>query len=203
MKRALPLLSIAGAVIVTFAATNAFAADEPTPNERPLPSAATANPRNAVSLGLVSLANSGVTLEYERFCARPWLSVATAIGVRASGGGTDYDVLSTEFGGEARFWMFGKEAFSKFAGRAMVGPYLGARLDYGITRESSNGHAIGTSMSVGESLALGVRVAFLERIALTPSIGAGLRTDFDPHGKLAPWTRGEILRLGLNAGVMF
>jgi hypothetical protein len=187
-----------------FSSATADAAEPELANERPAAVAApTANPRNAVSLSIMSLANSGVSIEYERFCLRPWLSVATGLGVRSSGGGKDYDVVATDFAGEARLWLWGKDVFSKFAGRAMVGPYLGARLDYGITRESASGHVIGTSMSVGESLSFGIRLAFLERIALTPSIGAGLRTDFDPHGRLAAWTRGEILRLGLDAGVMF
>jgi hypothetical protein len=58
-------------------------------------------------------------------------------------------------------------------------------------------------MRVAESLSMGVRVVIAGRFEITPSYGIGIRTEFDPSGRLAPWTRPELLRLGLTAGVMF
>lgn len=159
-------------------------------------------PKNAISLEVFSLLNSGVTLQYERFLGPPRVSLATSLGVRSSGG-TDLDVLDTSFGVEGRIWFIGRAPFTKFRERAMVGPYMGVRLDYGITRVSDDTHTLGTEMRVAEGLMLGARIAIAEHFELTPAIGTGLRTEFDPRGRLAPWTRWEILRVGLTAGVMF
>ncbi len=160
-----------------------------------------APPRNALSLQLLSLVNSGVNMQYERLMA-PRFSFGPSIGFRKSGG-VDIDVLESSFGIESRYWLIGRESFSRFAGRAIVGPYLSARVDFGITRDTQSGHVLGTQMSVAEGMAIGMRFVFARRIELTPSAGLGLRTDFDPRGRLAPLWRGELGRFALYTGILF
>jgi hypothetical protein len=159
-------------------------------------------PKNVLSVQLMSLVNSGLAVQYERFLAPPRVSFVTGIGFRSSGG-PDIEVLETSFGAEGRVWLVGKAPFSKFEGPAMVGPYLGVRLDGGFTKVTDEGHVLGTSYRISESLMLGVRFSFARRFEATPSMGFGLRTDIDPRGDLAPWTRLELFRLGLTLGVMF
>jgi hypothetical protein len=178
----------------TLASAPAAAADPP-------PSAPSA-PRNAISIALPSLLNSGIALEYERFVGPPRFSFVTGLGIRSSGG-RQFDVVESAYGVEGRLWLWGRAPFSRFSERAMIGPYVGARFDYGITRVSSGGHVLGSGMRFAESLSIGVRVVIAGHVEITPSYGIGLRTEVDPRGRLAPWTRGEILRLGLTAGVMF
>ncbi len=158
-------------------------------------------PRNALSLQLISIVNSGVNVQYDRLMA-PNFSFGPSLGFRKSGG-ADIDVLESNFGIESRYWLIGREPFSRFDGRAMVGPYVSARIDFGITRDTQNGHVLGTQMSVAEGVALGMRFVIVRRFEVTPSAGFGLRTDFDPRGRLAPFWRGELGRFALLAGVMF
>jgi hypothetical protein len=174
-------------------------ADEPDVVQAPPPRQ---NPKNAVSVPLVGILNGAWAIQYERFFAPPRISFATSIGFRTSGG-HDFDTFEGTFGAEGRFWLIGKEVFSKFDGPAMVGPYIGIRTDVGMTKVSQNGHVLGTSMAISEALLIGVRLAFLRTIEITPNVGFGLRHEFDPSGRLAPWTRPELVRLGLNAGVLF
>ena len=180
-------------VVATLCAATCASAAEP---ER------VAIPMNAASLLLPSLTNGGVAVQYERFVAPPRLSIATSMGVRYSGG-KDYDVIESGFGGECRVWFDGRAPFTHFTGRAMVGPYLGFRVDFGLTHETYGGHVAGNAMRVAESVSLGYRFAVASRIEITPSLGAGLRTEIDPRGRLPAWTRGEILRMGVTAGVLF
>jgi hypothetical protein len=159
-------------------------------------------PKNALSIETVALLDSGFAVQYERFVLPPVFSAVTRMGVRASGG-DDFDVLESSFGAEGRFWLLGRAPFSRFDGRAMVGPFLGVGIDAGVVREWHRGHVIGTTLRVGQYGTIGVRFAFARRFELTPTFGAGFRTEVDARGRLAPWTRAELVRLGLGAGVLF
>jgi hypothetical protein len=161
-------------------------------------------PDNALSLQMVSLLNRGATIQYERFFAPPRLSLATSIGGRVSGG-NDYDVVETGYGIEAKLWLAGKVAFVRYTRPAMVGPYLGFRFDMGLSRVAAadDGRVVGTNMRFAESINIGVRFVFFERLELSPSFGFGLHTDVDPRGRLPAWSRGDILRLGLTVGAVF
>jgi hypothetical protein len=159
-------------------------------------------PRNALSLEIPSLFNAGLAIQYERFVLPPIFSVVTGAGMRRSGG-DEYDVLDVGFGAEGRFWLLGRAPFSRWDRRAMVGPYLALGLDFGIVREWHQGHVLGTTMRVGQHGSVGARFAILRRFEITPSLGAGLRTEIDARGRLAPWSRPELIRLGLTAGVLF
>jgi hypothetical protein len=185
-------------VLATMLAFSAQAEDSiDRPSLRPSPP-----PENVLSIQLVSLLANNVQLQYERFLRPPRVSFVTGLGFRSSGG-PETDVFESSFGVEGRIWLIGKAPFSRFERAAMVGPYIGVRLDSGLTKVSQDGHVLGTSIRISEAIMLGVRFAFAKRFELTPSLGGGLRTDIDPRGRLALWTRGEIFRLGLTAGVMF
>ena len=183
--------------LIVASAASASAAE----SERPMQRASSPAPLNAVSLQLVSLLNNGATFQYERLVAPP-LSVATSLGGRLSGG-AGYSVVGATFGAEGRYWVLRKWGISRFDGPAMVGPYASARMDGGVVRETSGGEVLGTSMSVAEGVAIGWRLVFAGWIEVTPSAGLGLRTDFAPHGGLAPWTRTELGRFALYAGALF
>jgi hypothetical protein len=160
------------------------------------------NPTNALSTPLVGILNGAFVVQYERFLAPPRVSLATSAGFRTSGG-HDFDTVEGTFGTEGRIWLVGKEPFSKFDGPAMVGPYIGLRLDFGLTKVSKDGHVLGSSMAVSEAILLGVRLAVFRTIEITPNVGFGLRHEFDPSGRLAAWTRPEVFRFGVMAGVLF
>lgn len=158
-------------------------------------------PRNAFELQMLSLENHGLTFQYERYVPRHF-SVLTAMGLRLSGG-HDYDVVEMGYGVEGRVWLAGKGPFVTFSDRTMIGPYLGLRFDTGLTHVSADGHSLGGNIRLAESGNLGVRVVFFHMLEVTPSLGFGLHTDFDPRGRLSPWTRPELFKLGLTLGALF
>lgn len=152
---------------------------------------------NALSVQLVSLLQGGATVQYERFVApEQRVSFATSIGMRISGG-HDYDVIESGYGCEGRFWFL--------KGKGMAGPFMSLRFDTGLTRvaDAGDGRVLGSNLRFAETFNVGVRFVFFERLEITPSVGLGLRTDVDPRGRLSPWTRAELLRLGLTFGAVF
>jgi hypothetical protein len=168
----------------------------------PSPRSPVPPPRNALSLQLTSLLDRGVTIQFERQVA-PRFSVATSLGRRWSGG-KSFDTSETGFGAEGRYWLFGRGPLMRpYTGPAMVGPFVAFRTDAGITRVDDGDRLVGSSLRLAESLALGARVAIAGRVELSSSLGFGLRHDFDPRGRLAPWTRFEPLRFGMTAGILF
>jgi hypothetical protein len=161
-------------------------------------------PRNAVSVQLLSFFNHGVTLQYERQLVSR-VSVATSLNRRWSGGGDTYDVTEMGVGTEGRVWLVGRGPLTKWDGLAMVGPYIGVRFDLGQTRveEVATDRLVGTSLRISETLTFGARIVIAKYFELTPSYGIGFRTEVDPRGRLATWTRFEPMRWGMTAGVMF
>lgn len=150
---------------------------------------------NALSLPLIGLMVHSLGVQYERRLPRS-LSLATSMGIRRSGG-EDFDVLELGFGVEGRYWLMGAKL------NAMRGPYFGARVEWGTTRVAEHDRVIGTTVRFGESVSFGYRWVFWNRMELTPSVGFGARTELDGRGRLAPWTRPELFRLGTTIGVMF
>ncbi|HEY8077760.1 MAG TPA: hypothetical protein VIF62_26725 [Labilithrix sp.] len=159
-------------------------------------------PDNDVSVPLVGILNGAFAVQYERFVSRVRVGLATSLGFRTSGG-HDYDTFEGTFGTEGRIYFVGKAPFSTFDQPAMVGPYVGLRADVGLTEVSRDGHVLGKSIAISPAALVGVRFAFFRRFELTPNVGIGFRSEFDPSGRLAPWTRPEFVRLGISAGVMF
>lgn len=177
------------------------AALAPAAPDRAPPRPARAAPKNAISLQLLSLLSSGITLQYERALA-PKLSVVGALGYRRSGGDA-FDVNEGSLSVEGRYFFFGKDGLSRFDGPAMVGPFAGFRVESGLTRVSEGGRSLGGAVRIAESIHLGARAAIGGRFEITPSLGIGLRHEIDPSGRLAAWTRLEVLRFGIAVGVLF
>lgn len=186
--------------LVLFVARVARADDAPSSSTSS--AAAPRGPKNALSFELLSLANSGVAFQYERFVAPPWVSLVAIGGFRRSGG-QDFDTLEGDLGIEGRLWVYGKAPFSRYAERAMVGPYFGARQEFGYVHVSDTTHSLGSLVVLSESLTFGVRVVAFHRVEMTPSFGIGMRSEIDPSGRLAAYTRPEWLRAGVTVGVVF
>ena len=64
-------------------------------------------------------------------------------------------------------------------------------------------HSLGSLVVLSESLTFGVRVVAFHRVEMTPSFGIGTRSEIDPSGRLAAYTRPEWLRAGITVGVVF
>jgi len=158
-------------------------------------------PANALSVQLLSLLGNGLALQYERHAARS-VSVATSLGHRWSGG-DQFDTIEGSFGAEGRYWLFGKGPLTRWSGPAMVGPYVGFRLDGALTRVTEGERFVGGAITIAESVVIGARVVFLDRIEVTPSFGVGYRQEIDPRGRLATRNHFDVSRFGLTAGVMF
>lgn len=183
--------------------------DEAPSRAPPKPVELAPSPKNAISVQVLSLLGLALALQYERFLGvrrdateRPRLSLAGSAGYRGSGG-TDFDVYEGTLGAEARYWFIGRDGFSKFDGPAMVGPYVGFRFDSGLTHVSDGSRVLGKTIRFAESIQLGARVTVANRVEITPAFGIGMRHEIDPDGVLSAWTRLEILRFGLTAGVLF
>jgi len=159
-------------------------------------------PRNAVSLHPWSLLGPGVLLQYERYAFPRWVSVATALGFRTSGQ-EDFGSLALSTALEGRLWLIGRAPFTKHGERAMVGPYVAARVDLTWTRMWSerDDRTIGTTIEHEESVLFGYRVA-LGPVEVTPALGFGASTQHDTSGRLASLTR-PALKMGMTLGVMF
>lgn len=187
------------AAAVLFMSSSARAEDAPSSSSS---SADAPHPfKNALSFELLSLANSGVAFQYERFIAPPFSLVA--IGGFRHSGGQDFDTLEGDVGIEGRWWVYGKAPFSHYGERAMVGPYFGLREEFGYLHISDTTHSLGNLAVLSESVTFGVRVVAFHRFELTPSFGIGMRSEMDPSGRLAAYTRPEWLRAGITVGIVF
>lgn len=197
-------VALAATVLTSISVARADEPKAPVSADRPAAEIAPRRPapRNAFSLHVLSLLNSGVALQYERLVAPPRFSLAGSLGYRGSGG-SDFDVVEGTAGTEGRYWLWGKDGFSRFDERGMLGPFIGFRFDFGYTNVSQGERSVGESLRFAEAVQLGARVAIAHRIEITPSVGMGLRHEVDPSGRLAAWTRFELIRFGLTAGVLF
>lgn len=184
--------------VLTGVATGTAAAGPSVSVERPAPA-------TAVSLHLLSIGTRGLAIEGERHDVGlgPRLSVAAGLAMRAPALG-DYSSRQITGSGELRWWLTGDAPWADFASRAMIGAYLGARIDLGhtSTTDAVDGSHLGSTVTVAESLTAGYRFAFWHRVELTPSLTLGMRHEIDRSGRLAPWTRAS-LGFGLTAGALF
>lgn len=186
MRAAFTLACFAAASALSEAAR---AADEP-------------GPRNALSLHPLSLLAHGAAVQYERYVWPRRFSLVLGGGFRSSSRG-DYSSWVTTVGVEPRWWMAGAWRPRQLGKDAMVGPYLGLRVDAAwmtmtnTTRDAWVGGNVGLS-TVGS---FGWRFT-INQLELTPSLGLGARSDFDVTGRLAPWTR-AVLRFDWTVGWMF
>jgi hypothetical protein len=152
-------------------------------------------PKNAVSLQLLSVGSGGLAVQAERFALPRHWSVAASLGARAAASG-DYDSLSLGGGLETRYYLLK---------HGMIGPFFAARVDLGwadLTMKMASGSRdLGVTWSIAETLAFGYRFVFFRRVELTPWIGAVAHTDL-PVGPLAAQTKGTV-SLAVTLGWMF
>lgn len=159
-------------------------------------------PTWSASLHVLSIDTRGLAVEGERRLTDRY-SAAAGLAVRAPGRG-DYESLAVTASGELRWWLTGDAPWADYGGRAMVGPYLGGRIDLGhvSTRDRLADRDLGSTAIVAESVTFGYRFGLWRRVEITPSVALGMRHEIDLEGRLAPWTRGS-LGFALTAGALF
>jgi len=157
--------------------------------------------RHLVSISLTGLFSAGFAAQYEWLPGHPYFSLLGGLGVRAAAGG-DYGSLTLAAGAGLRLWPFNGDPEDDE--RATGGLFFEGRLDFAWTRVGydAQDRTVGHTLALAERVSVGYRFVFFERIELTPSAGLGLRHEFDPEGRLAPWTS-PVAGVNLTAGVLF
>ncbi len=163
------------------------------------------SPKNAVSLRPLAFLADGVSVQYERFTAPPWWSIAGGPAIR-SGAGGDYSSLTLAFGAEARVWLNSRlSVIDSFSGPAMSGPYVSGRLELAwleVTDEQQD-RSVGSMLTFSESFWFGWRFTFFRHLEVSLSMGTALRHEIDPDGRLASYTRWAPVAFGTTVGWMF
>ena len=159
-------------------------------------------PRNALSVHPFSITSHGLAIQYERYLFPRHWSLATGLGFRSSSRG-DYSSWVGSVGIEPRYWLWGTNRSATLGRDAMIGPYTSLRVDMSwlSMTDTRRDRWVGGNIGLSVVGAFGWRFA-IGHAELTPSFGLGTRTDFDPKGRLAPWTR-AVIRFDLTVGWMF
>ncbi|HEY8038636.1 MAG TPA: hypothetical protein VIF15_02535 [Polyangiaceae bacterium] len=146
-------------------------------------------PRNAISERPFAFTSLGLGAQYERFALPPRWSIAGSFALRTAAHG-DFAALSTDAGGELRFWITGKTFGRCLGERSMVGPFAAARLDLERTSLTSriDHRDVGATWTLGDWLLLGYRVVLWRVVEVSVMAGAGFYTELDASGLLAPVT---------------
>ncbi len=172
-----------------------------------VPASATATapgPASTIWLSLPSIDGAtGAELGYERWS--PWhrVSLVGTFGFRHTASG-DYSGYAGGAGVEARWYWRGRALWTPLPRGAMVGAFVGGRVDASIshTRDVADDRSLGSSLAIGGEGVFGYRIAPWRGLEITPSIGIGLRNEHDLRGRLPPWTL-ATLAVGLEVGWMF
>lgn len=157
---------------------------------------------NALLLYPFAFVDRGFSLAYERaFRADPRFAILGRFAFEAPAS-ADYLSRAVGVGAEGRFYFLGRGPFTRYHGRAPVGPYVGARVSVTTTwlLESKGGSVVGTSERLGMEASFGCRFPIAGIVELTPSIGFLLYTDFVEG--IASSVR-PTASFGLTVGVLF
>lgn len=159
--------------------------------------------KNAIELRPLAVLGRGFGVQYERFVLPPKFSIATGLAVR-SAALADFRSFTIAAGSEVRLWLAGRPPFSAVGRGAMVGPYVGFRLDLGWTTltDRLEDRSIGSTVMISESFTFGFRATLWRFFEITPSTGFVLVHDIDPSGRLASLTH-PTMSFGLTWGWMF
>jgi hypothetical protein len=194
--------ALAGALVLVSARSSAQQSRDAAAKEPAVRKLDRHGPRNAVSVHPWSFLGPGVALQYERYAFPRWVSVVSGLGFRTSGQ-EDFGSFSFSTALEGRLWLIGRAPFTRSGDRAMVGPYLAARVDLTWTRvwHEPDGRTIGTTIEHEEAVLFGYRLA-LGPVEASPFVGVGATTQHDTSGRLAAVTN-PALKAGLALGIMF
>jgi hypothetical protein len=154
--------------------------------------------RNTVSLGVPALFERGLAVEGERDMPEWRVSIAAALAMRASAGG-DYGSFGAALGAEGRYWILRRAIWSARPRGDAIGWYVGARIDLAHTRVTMDGERIGAERQLALGLVTGYRFAPWRGLEVRPYTGIAWRREWDPDGRLPPWSRGGLV-LGFALG---
>jgi hypothetical protein len=151
--------------------------------------------RNAISVQLATLDQTGGSLLVERALPQHKLSVVLAVGAREAAQG-DYDSTTRGAGIELRRWLW--------RSTSMTGWYVGARTDLARTHvdDKMADRSIGGLTTWTTGLELGRRWVLFHRVELTPSIGTAAVVEGGMHGRSPTTVRGAGV-VGLSVGWIF
>jgi len=157
--------------------------------------------RNVAFVLPISLVRRGVSGGFERALGDARLALILRGMMAFPAGG---DLRSVEFGAsvEARFYVLGRGAFTRWDAPANVGLYLGARAGLMVTRLSDrrDGRVLGYGTRVIGEGTLGYRFTIVGRLEFTPFVGAMFYRDrvqgFASRLRPTP-------SFGFSSGVMF
>jgi hypothetical protein len=133
-----------------------------------------------------------VSGSYERRVAER-LSVVGIAGLRAAAL-EDYSSRTVMLGAELRIWV--RQA------TPMRGPFVAYHASIAHTRLGDDvmGH-VGSSTALAQRIDAGWRFTIRHHLAISPTLGFGLREDIDSSGALATTIRGAV-SIGLEVGWM-
>jgi hypothetical protein len=169
-----------------------------------IPAGASAEPAPQwdVSLALPGLEVGALAVDAERDLPARSVSVVGGLGLRSAASG-DFSSTTMTVGVEARHWLKRRALWSAQPRGAMVGWYVGGRLDASSVRLSDDVmDTTSDTLVLAGSALVGYRFAPWRGLTITPHMGITWRTEVDLEGRL-PAARQGGLTFGLNTGWMF
>ncbi len=164
--------------------------------------AAPAAPRWDIALALPGLEARALAVDVERDLPAQRLSVVGGLALRAAARG-DFTSSTVTVAVEARRWLKRRAIWTRQPRGAMVGWYLGARLDGSEVRlRDEVMDTASDQLVIAVSGLVGYRIAPWRGLEVTPSLGLSWRAEIDLEGRLPVARRGGIT-FGCNAGWMF
>ncbi|MCB9561583.1 MAG: hypothetical protein H6708_14345 [Kofleriaceae bacterium] len=194
---ALVAAALLGAGVVPAAAQPAEApAAEATERATPPP------PRWGAALALPSLTYGGLAVDVERDLPARGFSLVGGAVIRAAATG-DYGSTTLGASAEIRRWFKRRAIWTHQPRGAMIGWYLGGRLDVATMRLTDDaGARVGGQVTIAASVLGGYRLAPWRGLTVTPTLGLSHRVELDPDGRLPAWHRGAIT-FGVDLGWLF
>jgi hypothetical protein len=133
--------------------------------------------RNAVLAYPAAFFRRGFAFAYERAFPEARLSVLTRLAYDRQAGG-DFRSNALGLSVEGRWYFLGRGPFTRYAGRAPLGPYLGLRFGWMDTRlRDANQDFIGDAHRISWELGFGFRMVIASWVDLTPFVVGAVHQD--------------------------
>lgn len=162
--------------LVLMSATTALGQDE-LAADREAPVVGAPVTRNAVLAYPAAFLRRGFAFAYERAFPEARLSVLGRIAYDRQAGG-DFRSNALGLGVESRWYFLGRGAFTRYAGRAPVGPYVGLRFGWMDTRlRNADQEFIGDAHRITWELGFGYRMVVASWLDLTPFLVGAVHQD--------------------------